>query len=156
MHLVLFCISLYFKFLNVLDIPGQFCCYEICHCFLISIAFMCCFFLFFDPHFLFFMAVHTFLTHWCLGKWKTIPNFSGLFRNIKTSYRVIFWNRSQKICGFNHFSPLYHHLVWSFSWTKCQAGIPSTSLAVHLCIVSLTAHQNSLCGSGPAKNNGAR
>lgn len=33
-------ISLYFKFRNVLDFPGQFCCYGICHHSLISIVFM--------------------------------------------------------------------------------------------------------------------
>lgn len=112
-------------------------------------------FLFLNPHFLFFMAIRALLTHW-LDKWKTIADFNGPFRNRKRFYRVIFWNRIQKICGFNHFFPLCHHLVWSFSWTKCLTSIASRSLAVHfwlLCIVPLTAHQNSMCSSGPAKNN---
>lgn len=149
---------MYFKFQNILGIPGQFCCYGICHCFLISIVFWG--FSLSQPYLLFFISVHTFLTHWCLDKWKTMADFNGLFRNIKTSHRVIFWNRIQKDLWLSSiFFPLYHHLVWSFSWMQCQAGIPSSSLAVHfclLCIISLTAHQNSVCSSRPAKNSLAR
>lgn len=113
---VWFCMSVYFKFLSVLDIPGLFRCYGSCRCLLISIAFMGIF-LFYNPHFLFFMTVHTFVTYWYSDKWKTIADCSGLFRNIKKKNltKSYFGIGFKRFVALITFPPLYHYLIWSFS-----------------------------------------
>lgn len=106
---VWFCIFLCFKYLSVLGIGDLFWCCGICDCLLICIAFKgFCILLSLLP---FLNEVHIALTHWCLDKLKTIADFKGFFRNTQTSYRVIFCNRIQNTCDFNHFFPLYPYLV---------------------------------------------
>lgn len=115
LHPVWFCMSMYFKFPRALDIPGLFWCYGSCHSLLISIAFMEGFLLY-KPHFLFFMTVPTFLTYWYSDKWNTIADFNGLFRNIKKNLTESYFGIGfKRFVTLIIFSPLYYHLVWSFS-----------------------------------------
>lgn len=74
---VWFCVSLYFKSLSVPDIPGLPWCYGICHCLLISIAFMD--FSVLQPSLPFLHGGFFYFSYLlCLDKWKTIGDFSGL------------------------------------------------------------------------------
>lgn len=131
---VWFCLSLYFKFLNVLDILGQFCCCGICHCFLMSIAFMV--FFISQPSLPFLHDNPCFSYPLAFNKWKTIADFNRLFRNIKTSSGSYFGTGLKRFMTLIIFSPCI--TTWFEDFPRQNARhIPGSSLAVRFCHLCL-------------------